>query len=146
MSEKVKVKLAQSCLTLSDPMDCIGNSPGQITGVGSRSLLQGIFPTQGSNPGFPHYRQILYQLSHQAMSEHIVNSYYIAASFIIITGKGNPWSCKLGKCIELVKKCLGFPINILWKNLNEVFGQPNRFNKVKQASLVQAFSDLLICS
>ena len=39
------------------------NSPGQNTGVGSRSLLQGTFPTQGSNPGLPHYRQILYQLS-----------------------------------------------------------------------------------
>ena len=35
------------------------------TGVGSLSLLQGIFPTQGSNPGLPHCRQILYQLSHQ---------------------------------------------------------------------------------
>ena len=34
------------------------NSPGQNTGVGSRSLLQGIFPTQGSNPGLPHCRQI----------------------------------------------------------------------------------------
>ena len=41
------------------------NSPGQNTGVGSLSLLQGIFPTQGSNPGLPHYRWILYQLSHQ---------------------------------------------------------------------------------
>ena len=41
------------------------NSPGQNTGVGSRSLLQGIFPTQGLNPGFPHRRQILYQLSHK---------------------------------------------------------------------------------
>ena len=41
------------------------NSPGQNTGVGSRSLLQGIFPTQGSNPGLLHCRQILYQLSHQ---------------------------------------------------------------------------------
>ena len=39
------------------------NSPGQNTGVGSFSLLQGIFPTQGSNPGHPHCRQILYQLS-----------------------------------------------------------------------------------
>ena len=35
------------------------------TGVGSLSLLQGIFLTQGSNPGLPHYGQILYQLSHQ---------------------------------------------------------------------------------
>ena len=41
------------------------NSPGQNTGVGSLSLLQGIFPTQGLNPGLPHCRQILYQLSHQ---------------------------------------------------------------------------------
>ena len=40
-------------------------SPGQNTGVGSHSLLQGIFPTQGSNPGLPHCRWILYQLSHK---------------------------------------------------------------------------------
>ena len=92
--------VAQSCLTLCDPMDCsclgfsvhggppgkntgVGclflscisdflwahgpyspwNSPGRSTGVGSLSLLQGIFPTQGWNPGLPHCRQILYQLS-----------------------------------------------------------------------------------
>ena len=41
------------------------NSPGQKTGVGSHSLLQGIFPTQGSNTGLLHCRQILYQLSQQ---------------------------------------------------------------------------------
>ena len=41
------------------------NSPGQNTGVGSLSLLQGIFPTQGWKPGLPHCRQILYQLSHK---------------------------------------------------------------------------------
>ena len=41
------------------------NSPGQNTGVGSLSLLQGIFPTQGSNPGLPHCRRILYQINHQ---------------------------------------------------------------------------------
>ena len=41
------------------------NSPGQNTGVGSLSLLQGIFPTQGLNPGLLHCRQILYQLSHK---------------------------------------------------------------------------------
>ena len=40
------------------------NSPGQNPGVGCLSLLQGIFPTQGSNPGLPHCRQILCQLSH----------------------------------------------------------------------------------
>ena len=41
------------------------NFPGQNTGVGSRSLLQGIFSTQGLNPGLQHWRRILYQLSHQ---------------------------------------------------------------------------------
>ena len=43
------------------------NSPGQNTGVGSLSFLQGIFPTQGSNPGLLHCRQILYQLSYQGV-------------------------------------------------------------------------------
>ena len=41
------------------------NSPGQNTGVGNLSLLQGIFPTQGLSPGLLHCRQILYQLSHK---------------------------------------------------------------------------------
>ena len=41
------------------------NSPGQNTRVVNCSLHQGIFPTQGSNPGLPHCRWILYQLSHQ---------------------------------------------------------------------------------
>ena len=37
----------------------------RINGEGCHALLQGIFPTQGSNPGLPHYRQILYCLRHQ---------------------------------------------------------------------------------
>ena len=41
------------------------NPPGQNTGVGSLSLLQEIFPTQGMNPGLLHCRQIFYQLSHK---------------------------------------------------------------------------------
>ena len=41
------------------------NSPGQNTSVGSLSLVQRIFPTLGSNPGLPHCRWILYQLSHK---------------------------------------------------------------------------------
>ena len=46
-------------------LDSPWNSPGQNTGVGSLSLLQGTFPTQGSNPGLLHCRWILYQLSHK---------------------------------------------------------------------------------
>ena len=64
--------VSQSCLTLCNPMDCSlpgssvhGNSPGKNTGVGCHALLQGIFPTRGSNPGLSHCRQILYHLSHQ---------------------------------------------------------------------------------
>ena len=57
----VKMKVAQLCLTLCSPW----NFPGQNTGVGSLSLLQGIFPTQGPNPGLPHCKQILYRLSYQ---------------------------------------------------------------------------------
>ena len=41
------------------------NAPGQNTGMGSLSLLQGIFPTQGRSPGLPQCRWILYQLSHR---------------------------------------------------------------------------------
>ena len=64
--------VSQLCLTLWDPRNCSpsgssihGDSPGKNTGVGSLSLLQGIFPTQGSNPGLQHCRRILYQLSHK---------------------------------------------------------------------------------
>jgi len=62
--------VTQSCPTLCDPMDC--SAPGssvhgilQARRVGCHSLLQGIFPTQGSNPGLLHCRWILYCLSDQ---------------------------------------------------------------------------------
>ena len=64
----LKVLVAQSCLTLCDPVDCSlcpGNSPDKKTGVGSHSFLQGIFLTQRSILGLPHCRQILYHLGHQ---------------------------------------------------------------------------------
>ena len=66
----------QSCLTLREPMDCslpgssvLGDSPGKNTGMGSLSLLQWIFPTQETNRGLLHCRQILYQLSYQGSPE-----------------------------------------------------------------------------
>ena len=51
------------------------NSPGQNTGVGSLSLLQGIFPTQRLNPGLLHCRRILYQLSHKGSPLHSKGTY-----------------------------------------------------------------------
>ena len=70
--DSVLCLVAQSCLTLCDLMGCSppGSSvhwysPGKNTGVGCHGLLQGIFPTQGSNPGLLHCRWILYRLNHQ---------------------------------------------------------------------------------
>ena len=64
-------KALQSCPALCDLMDhspprssVHGNYAGKNTGVGCHALLQGIFPIQGSNPGLPHCRQILYYLSY----------------------------------------------------------------------------------
>ena len=60
------------------------NSPGQNPGVSSLSLLQGIFPTHGSNPGLLHCRQILYQLSHKG-SPRILE--WVACPF----SRGSSW-------------------------------------------------------
>ena len=64
--------VTQLCLTLYDSTNCSppgssvhGSSLGKNTGVACHALLQGIFPTQGFNPGLPNCRQILYHLSHQ---------------------------------------------------------------------------------
>ena len=73
---KGKVKVTQSCTTPCSPRGVYGsrNSPGQNTGVGSLSLLQGIFPIQGSSPGISHCRRILHQLSHRGAYEWRRNS------------------------------------------------------------------------
>ena len=62
--------VAQSCPILCGPMDCSqygscvhGDSLSKNTRTGCHALLQGIFPTQESNPGLPHCRRILYRLS-----------------------------------------------------------------------------------
>ena len=64
--------VTQLCLTLFNLVDCSlssssvhGDSPGLNTGMGCHALLQGIFQTQGSNPGLPHCRRVLYHLSYQ---------------------------------------------------------------------------------
>ena len=80
-------KWSESCPVMSN---CLSshvlyspwNSPGQNTGVGSLCLLQGIFPTQGSNSGLPHCRRILYQLSHKG-------SLYLETK-----GENNIWKSK----------------------------------------------------
>ena len=74
--------VTQSCLILCNPVDFSlpgssidGDSPGKNTRVGCHALLQGIFPTQGSNPGLPHCRRILYHLSHHEYWKNIWTVY-----------------------------------------------------------------------
>ena len=69
---KVKLKVIQSCLILWDPMDYTvhGILKARLLELGSLSLLQGIFETQGSNPGLLHCMWILYQLSHREAQEY----------------------------------------------------------------------------
>ena len=79
------VEVTQSCPTLCGPK----NSPDQNTGEGSHSLLQGTFPVQGSNPGLPHFRWILYQLSHQG-SPRILE--WIAYPFSCRSSRPRNWT------------------------------------------------------
>ena len=93
------------------------NSPSQNTEVGSQSLLQGIFPTHGSNPGIPHCRQILYQLNHQGrkllsstdIKDKYNNQYNIAIKFY----RKQPKESKKKKCLMKRKKFN----SSLWSNI-----------------------------
>ena len=73
--EALKWKLFSHVWLLVTPCNSPWNSPGQETGVSGCSLLQGIFPTQRSNPGLPHCRWILYQLNQQRTTLTTLNSY-----------------------------------------------------------------------
>ena len=64
------------------------NSPGQNSGVGSLSLLQGNLPKQGLSPGLPHCRRILYQLSHKGSPG---------------TPRGDPYGTHMGLWISLAE-------------------------------------------
>ena len=73
-------------------------SPGQNTELGSLSLRQRIFPTQGLNPGVPHCRRILYQLSHKG-SPRILE--WVAYPFSSTSSRLRNWtgvSCIAGGC------------------------------------------------
>ena len=89
-----EVKWSESRSVMSDslwPHGLFGswNSPGQNTGVGRLSLLQGIFLTQGLKPGLPHCKQILYQLSHKG-SPRILE--WVANLFSSISSQPKKWT------------------------------------------------------
>ena len=75
--------VAQSCSTLCNPVDCSlpdssvhGDSPSMNTEVGCHAPLPRIFPTQGSNSGLLHCRQILYCLNHQGSPIKVISKWY----------------------------------------------------------------------
>ena len=78
--------VSESCLVVFDSLWPHGlspwNSPGQNTGVGSLSLLKGIFTTQGSNPDLPHFEWNLYQLSHKGSPKLSLLSPYLLSQVL----------------------------------------------------------------
>ena len=100
------------------------NSPGENAGVGSFSVLQGIFPTQGLNPGLPHCRKILYQLSYKGPRQcvkkqrrYFANKVHIvkAMVFLVVMCGCESWTIKKAECqrIDAFKLCC-------WKRLLKV--------------------------
>ena len=97
------------------------NSPGENTWVSSLSLLQGIIPTQGSNPGLPHYRQILYQLRHKRSPRILELSSLSLLQWIFPTQESNHCllHCRRILCqlsyegslilVGVIKNCFFFP-------------------------------------
>ena len=101
--------VAQLCLTLLWPcglqptrLNHPWNFPGKNTGMGCHFLLQGIFPTQGLNPGLLHFRHILNHLSHQGSPlcvSYVLDSVLSAFTFINrlpwwLSGKESICQCK----------------------------------------------------
>ena len=89
------------------------NSPGKNTGVGSHFLLQGIFPTQGLNPGLLHCRQILYILSHQGSPVRILvfqNSNFCLKVLILSLARDSI-GCLLWRTVALY----------FWENTCQIF-------------------------
>ena len=104
---------SESRSVVSDSLRPLGlyspwNSPGQITGVGSLSLLQGIFPTQGSNPGLPHCKQILYELSYQGRKAIWSQAFNLLGANIIFFLKMRVSSVQQWKCFDKHILCCPF--------------------------------------
>ena len=103
--------VTQSCPTLCDSTDCRppgssvqGDSPGKNTGVGCHACLQGIFPIQGSNPGIPHCRLILYHLNHKG-SQTVSFWLCTSAEFYVNVIQSSTKSTTQQKCIYFRKHC-----------------------------------------
>ena len=112
-----EVKVAQSCPTLCDPKDYTvhGILQAGILELGSLSFLQGIFLTQGLNPGLPHCRRMLYQLSHQGSPP----TFFVSALYLLCTQSlsrvwlfATPWTAA-----RQAPLCMGFSRQEYWSGL-----------------------------
>ena len=125
----VKVKGAQLSLTLGNPIDCLWNYPGQNTGVGSHSLLQGIFPAQGSNPDLLHAggffiiwatkEALLTSWSFRMSQLFTTGGHGIGASASVLPMNVQDWfTSGLTGLISLLSKGLSrvFPSTTVWKH------------------------------
>ena len=138
--------VAQSCLMLCDPMDYSlpgspvhRDSPGKNTGVDCHALLQGIFPTQGLNPGLSHCRQILYSLNHpgspfsNSVSQYLkgcwaswllkkMENYSIIMSQVLWTFKDRmPRITEVSPCVvKITGQCLVSEETHQWEELVQV--------------------------
>ena len=92
---------------------CPGDFPDKDTGVGCRFLLQGIFPTQGSNLGLLHCRQILYRLNYEVPGhKSSIMFYYFQISAIKIPKE------QIGLTFILIKEKTHTPLPVLKKKKN----------------------------
>ena len=123
---------SESCSVVSDSLRPHGlyspwNSPCQNTGVGSLSLLQQIFTTQGWNPGLLHCRWILYQLSHKGNPRVLGWVPYSFSSrssqprnqsrvSCITGGFFTNWAIRKTPIYTLLTRILGFPGDSVVKN------------------------------
>ena len=81
---------------------CPWDSPGRDAGMGCHALLQGIVPTQGSNPGVPHCRRFLYQLSCQGGSSHMILYIIIKQKYICMSELIRKHMIKSYFCINII--------------------------------------------
>ena len=169
--------VTQSCLSLCDPMDyrpfrllCAWDSPGKNTGVGSHSLLLGIFPTQGSNPSLLHCRGILYCWATRearlcpsycywvincpklnGIKQWVGNPCRFCGSGIWKEAFGDGWLISIlwleDSWARRVTACVSIPSSVWWEwcwylwNLGK--GQMNQWC-VKGVSAVRAYAQLMV--
>ena len=124
VSEKVKVSVSHVQLfetpwTVARQTPLSWNSPGKNIGEGSHSLLQGIFPTQGSNSGLLYCRLILYCLSHTLLRATCNNARSLSfaigvacQNYFLSIDKGDKWCLRvdLVRTSLIIKSIWSFPM------------------------------------